>query len=71
MEDIIVSVPSVDAGFVAQLMEKMGYYVKNTRLQGRVSKDFYKSYERARQHAKQDHEWSLDEINAEIQAARV
>jgi len=70
MEDIIISVPSIDASFVAKLMEKMGYYVKNKRLQGDSSKRFFQSFERARQHAAQDHEWTIDEINSEIAAAR-
>ncbi len=70
MEDLIVSVPASDAGFVAQLMEKMGYVVRNTRLQGGANRDFSRSFERARRRAVQDHEWTLDEINAEINAVR-
>lgn len=70
MEDIIVSVPKSDVQFVAQLLEKMGYYIRNRKLKGSNTPTFRELFERAQQESSIDHEWTLDEINAEIKTAR-
>lgn len=70
MEDVIVRVPSADAMFVAQMMEKMGYSVRNKRLQSTQKAGFRELFAKAREGADMDHEWTLDEINAEISAVR-
>jgi len=70
MEDIIVSVPKSDAQFVAHLLEKMGYCIRNRKLKGSNAPTFKKMFEKAQQESSIDHEWTLDEINAEIMAAR-
>lgn len=70
MEDIIVSVPKSDAQFVAQLLEKMGYCIRNRKLKGANGISFRQIFDRAQQESSIDHEWTLDEINAEINAAR-
>lgn len=66
MEDIIVSVPKSDVQFVARLLEKMGYCIRNKKLKGRHAATFRELFERAQQESFIDHEWTLDEINAEI-----
>lgn len=71
MEDIIVSVPKSDAPFVAQLLEKMGYCVRNRKLKGRNVHTFRELFDRAQQESSVDHEWTLDEINEEIKASRI
>lgn len=71
MEDIIVSVPKSDAAFVAQLLEKMGYCIRNRKLKGRNAPSFRELFDRAQQESSVDHEWTLDEINAEIKASRM
>lgn len=70
MEDIIVSVPKSDAQFVAQLLEKMGYCVRNRKLKGSNTPSFRELFERAQKESSIDHEWTLEEINAEIRSAR-
>jgi len=70
MEDIIVSVPTSDAEFVALLLEKMGYCIKNRKLKGVKMSSFRETIEQAQRESNMDHEWTLDEINAEINAAR-
>ena len=70
MEDIIVSVPKSDAQFVARLLEKMGYCIRNRKLKGSNAPTFRELFERAQQESSIDHEWTLDEINAEIKTAR-
>lgn len=70
MEDLIVRVPSADALFVAQMMEKMGYSVRNKHLQGTKKIGFRELFAKAREEAGVDHEWTLDEINAEISEVR-
>lgn len=70
MEDIIVSVPKSDAQFVARLLEKMGYCIRNRKLKGSNASTFRELFERAQQESSMDHEWTLDEINAEIKTAR-
>ena len=70
MEDIIVSVPKADAQFVALLLEKMGYCIRNKKLKGRNAPTFRELFERAQQESSMDHEWTLEEINAEIKKAR-
>lgn len=70
MEDIIVSVPKSDALFVAQLMEKMGYCVRNRKYKGGNTPSFRQVFDQVQKESSVDHEWSLDEINAEISAAR-
>lgn len=70
MEDLIVRIPRSDATFVAQLLEKMGYTIRNKAYQGKQSQSFMPLFNAMRQNARQDHEWTLDEINAEIAAAR-
>lgn len=70
MEDIIVSVPKSEAQFVAQLLEKMGYCIRNKKLKGSNMPTFREVFERAQQESSVDHEWTLDEINAEITATR-
>ena len=70
MEDIIVSVPKSEAKFVAQLLEKMGYCIRNRKLKGNNAPSFRQIFERAQQESSIDHEWTLEEINAEIKAAR-
>ncbi len=70
MEDIIVSVPKSDAQFVARLVEKMGYCIRNRKLKGSNAPTFRELFERAQQESSMDHEWTLDEINAEIETAR-
>ena len=68
MEDLIISIPSSDVTFVAQLMEKMGYYVKTRKYQGDTSHTFRQIFDRTS--AANEHDWTLEEINAEIAAAR-
>lgn len=70
MDDLIISVPRSDTAFVAQLMERMGYYVRNRKWQGEKSKNFRQLLDSMRQSSVLDHEWTLEEINAEIAAAR-
>ncbi len=70
MEDIIVSVPSSDAEFVALLLEKMGYCIKNRKLKGVKMNSFRQAIEKAQRESDIDKEWTLDEINAEINAVR-
>lgn len=70
MEDIIVTVPKSEAQFVAQLLEKMGYCIRNRKLKGSNAPTFREIFERAQQESSVDHEWTLDEINAEINASR-
>jgi len=70
MEDIIVSVPKSDAQFVARLLEKMGYCIRNKKLKGSNAPSFRQLFEKAQKESSIDHEWTLDEINAEISAAR-
>lgn len=71
MEDIIVSVPKSDAAFVAQLLEKMGYCIRNKKHKERNAPSFRELFDRAQQESSVDHEWTLDEINAEIKASRM
>ena len=68
MEDIVITVPTSDAGFVTQLMEKMGYLVKSRKYQGERSSSFRQIFDRMS--IASDHDWTLSEINAEINAAR-
>ena len=68
MEDLIVSVPKSDVAFVAALMERMGFYIKNRKYQGERSRSFRQLFDRTS--AVSTHEWSLEEINAEINAVR-
>lgn len=70
MEDIIVSVPKSDAPFVAQLLDKLGYCIRNRKLKGSNAASFRELFERAQQESSVDHEWTLDEINAEIKVSR-
>ena len=70
MEDVVISVPRTDALFVAQLMEKMGYLVKSKHLQSPQSRSFSALFGEMNRYAAPDHEWSLNEINAEVAAAR-
>ena len=70
MEDIIVSVPKSDAQFVAQLLEKMGYCIRNRKLKAKNAPTFSQIFEKVQQKSSIDHEWTLDEINSEINAAR-
>lgn len=70
MEDIIVSVPKADAQFVAQLLMKMGYCIRNRKFKGSNAPTFRELFERAHQESSMDHEWTLEEINAEIKSAR-
>lgn len=70
MEDIIVSVPKSDVQFVARLLEKMGYCIRNRKFKGGNAPTFRELFERAQQESSMDHEWTLDEINAEIKTAR-
>lgn len=70
MEDIIVSVPKSDVQFVAQLLEKMGYCIRNRKLKGSKAPTFRELFERVQRESPIDHEWTIDEINAEIKTAR-
>ena len=70
MEDIIVSVPKSEAQFVTQLLEKMGYCIRNRKFKGCNAPTFRELFERAQQESSMDHELTLDEINAEIKTAR-
>ena len=52
------------------LLEKMGYCIRNRKLKGSNASTFRELFERAQQESSMDHEWTLDEINAEIKTAR-
>ena len=68
MEDIVITVPTSDTMFVTQLMEKMGYLVKSRKHQGERSGTFRELFDKMS--TASDHDWTLSEINAEINAAR-
>lgn len=70
MEDIIVSVPTPDAEFVTKLLEKMGYCIRNRRLKSNNAPSFREVFEKVQRESSDNHEWTLEEINAEINAAR-
>ena len=69
MEDIIISVPKMDISLLEQLIARFGW--KIYRPSAAACQEAQNVFSTMRQQAAQDHEWTLDEINAEIAQARI
>ena len=68
MEDIIISVPRMDISLLEQLIARFGWKIyRPTAADYQEAQNVFTAM---RQQAAQDHEWTLDEINAEIAQAR-